>query len=173
MDRIYTQHMLQDGGAQYVETRQDGLQRVVDADHPTLLAWLAAGNIAQVVPYVAPPGPTLAAVKASKTAEIVKEADAFLASMGQEYGEMERTTWPTQSAEAKALVAAANAPAPMIRKMAAQRGMDVVTLAQRIVANEAAWIDIAGYVIGQRQAYQDQLDAITEDTPENVSEIQT
>ncbi len=54
MNRTYTQHMLQDGGTQYVETREEGLQRIVDAAHPTLLAWLAAGNIAQVVPWVAP-----------------------------------------------------------------------------------------------------------------------
>ena len=70
MNRTYTNHIQADGSSQYVETRQDGLQRIVDADHPTLLAWLAAGNIAQVIPYISPPGPTQDEAKAAQKATV-------------------------------------------------------------------------------------------------------
>ncbi len=165
-------HQLEaDGSHTVVETSIDG-QRPVDPQQADYLHWLAAGNIPTVQPYVPLAGPTLEEVKAAKAAEIVLGANAFLAQMGQEYGEMERTTWPTQSVEAKALVAAEDAPAPLVRMMAAQRGMDAVDLAHRIIANEAQWIGIAGYVIGQRQAYQDRLDAaVADDDIEAVQAI--
>ena len=49
MDRTYTKYILQDGGARYRETREDGFQRTVDENHQGLLAWLAAGNETQTV----------------------------------------------------------------------------------------------------------------------------
>ena len=67
MNRIYTKYLLQDGGARYLETREDGLQRMVDAEHTTLKAWLEQGNTPAVVPYVPP---SLESLKADGKARV-------------------------------------------------------------------------------------------------------
>ncbi|GAB6035450.1 hypothetical protein JCM15519_38820 [Fundidesulfovibrio butyratiphilus] len=54
MDRTY-QHLIQMDGTYLVqEVRADGLTRIVAAAHPTYLAWLAAGGVAEEVAYVVP-----------------------------------------------------------------------------------------------------------------------
>jgi hypothetical protein len=93
-------------------------------------------------------------------------ADATLASLAVEYGTLERQTWDQQWQEATALSADPAAQAPLIRAIANARGMAPDVLANRIIANRAAWVAISGHVVGQRLAYQDALEAtsaITDD----------
>jgi len=119
----------------------------------TDLGPVPAGLVAEL-----PPEP-LAALYTAKRAEIRDKADALLQEVGSEYGAMERQTWEQQHAEAKALQADPQADAPLVRAIALARGMDVLELAGRILANADAWKLISGHVVGQRLAYQDALDA--------------
>ncbi|GAB6036119.1 hypothetical protein JCM15519_06780 [Fundidesulfovibrio butyratiphilus] len=80
MDRTY-QHLIQMDGTYIVqEVRADGLTRIVAAAHPTYLAWLAAGGVAEEVAYVAPAGPTLEEAKAARCAEVNALRDAKIAA---------------------------------------------------------------------------------------------
>jgi hypothetical protein len=106
-----------------------------------------------------PPAPTRAELYTAKQAEIRDGAESMLTALATEYAPLERQTWDQQAAEAEALQADADAPAPLVRAIAAARGVPVGELAQRIIANREAWVKISGYVVGQRLAYQDALEA--------------
>jgi hypothetical protein len=108
-------------------------------------------------------------VKRAKQSEITAAHDAFLKSQSAEYSDMERQTWDMQRAEAEALLADAKAPAPLVRSIAAARGMKVITLAKHIQANTAAWAALAGHATGQRLALQDKVTAAK--TAEDVVKI--
>lgn len=105
------------------------------------------------------PPPTVEALRAAKQAQIRDGAEAVLAPLKAEYGPTEIASWDQQYEEANALEANPDAPAPLVRAIAAARGMDAAALAARIRANRAAWVAISGHVVGQRLAYQDALDA--------------
>ena len=113
--------------------------------------------------------PTVEDVKLAKQAEIRDLADGFLLTLAAEYGVMEKLTWDQQAMEADALAMDAGAPAPLVRSIAAARGMDPFELAARIQANRAQWVVLSGCIVGQRLGYQDQLDAAT--TTEQVAAI--
>ena len=136
-----------------------------------LYARATAGAFGDIQPYVAPAPPVVSLVdaKAAKLVSIRNGAESFLQSLALEYGAMEKLTWDQQAAEADALVADPSAPAPLVRSIAAARGMSVLELASRIRANRAQWVVLSGYIVGQRLAYQDQLDAAT--TNEQVAAI--
>lgn len=170
----YDHYWLRADGSIYSSARQTYLT----GDDPQYLAWRAAGGYPTAYPrdehgeesedvlarVLAPYGlltlpPTLATLYSAKQVEIRDAADAFLAPFRAEYGVVEMATWDQQYAEAQALQADAEAAAPLVRSIAAARGMDVAVLAGRIIANRATWMILSGHVIGQRLAYQDQLDA--------------
>jgi hypothetical protein len=110
------------------------------------------------------------ATKALKQKEIVDGANALMESLAAEYGPMERATWDQQYDEAVEYLVDTTVPAPpLLYAIATARGMGVETLAQRIVANRSAWVDLSGAIVGQRLAYQDALDAAT--TVEEVQAI--
>ena len=108
-------------------------------------------------------------LRLSKQSEIKNKADKLLQAMAIEYGAMEKLTWDQQAAEADALAADSNAPAPLVRSIAAARGMSALELATRIQASRAQWVVLSGHIVGQRLAYQDQLDAAQ--TVEQVAAI--
>jgi hypothetical protein len=136
-------------------------------EHATLLAAQARGQIIRpdekgcpvAVTPPAPPAPTRAELYTAKQAEIRDGAEAMLTALAAEYAPLERQTWDQQAAEAEALHTDADAPAPLVRAIAAARGMTVADLAARILANRRAWVAVSGHVVGQRLAYQDALEA--------------
>lgn len=90
MNRTYTKNMLADGSSQYVETREDGHQRIVDKNHQSLVAHVAAGGEVRLVPYVVPPLPDIALLKLDKRAAINAirdeiEFNIFVDSHGHAY----------------------------------------------------------------------------------------
>lgn len=133
-------------------------------DYAEYQEWIAAGNIPQPIDL-----PELSAVKSAKQTEISQEADNTLAVLAREYGLYEKLTWDQQAQEAQLLMADAMADAPLVRSIAEARGMLPVDMAQRILANRAAWLVLSGKVVGQRLKYQDMLDAAT--TVEDVQAI--
>lgn len=106
----------------------------------------------------------------AKQQEITVQANTILEKAQVEYGGMERLTWEQQYAEAQAYQADAEAEVPLLDVIAVNRGMDVASLADRILANKAAWVELAGSIVGQRLAYQDALDGAT--TTEEVHAIE-
>jgi hypothetical protein len=136
-------------------------------EHATLLAAQARGQIIRpdengcpvAVTPAAPPAPTRAELYTAKQTEIRDGAESMLTALAAEYAPLERQTWDQQAAEAEALQADADAPAPLVRAIAVTRGMPVGELAARILANRTAWVAVSGHVVGQRLAYQDALEA--------------
>ena len=126
-----------------------------------LYARAMAGAFGDIQPYVAPAPPVVSLVdaKAAKLVSIRDGAESFLQALAVEYGAMEKLTWDQQAAEADALTADPSAAAPLVRSIAAARGMAVLELATRIRANRAQWVVLSGYIVGQKLAYQDRLDA--------------
>ncbi|MFV0422051.1 hypothetical protein [Oleidesulfovibrio sp.] len=140
---------------------------ISSADHAALMAAQAQGKIIRpdangypvAVTPPPPPAPTRAELYTAKQAEIRDGAETILTRLATEYGALERQTWDQQAAEADALQANPDAPAPLVRAIAAARGMPVADLASRILANRTAWVAVSGHVVGQRLAYQDALEA--------------
>lgn len=142
-ERLPAYHSHPGSGASYVEETVAGVRtRTLDRDH---LVYDVDAHFR--------------AARAAKQAEIIQGADNLLATVGAEYGAMERTGWDQQYAEATAYEADNAADVPMLTAMAAARSVEVAYLAGRIIANRATWIAVYGAVIGTRQAYQDVLDA--------------
>lgn len=182
-------------GAARIQRQEDGWGLI--EDHRGTIYWTAdCGRVeitmlGETVPDNAAPGCPppyavawsgadwvydLEALRTAKQSEIStladkSLADKYLAGLGAPYGAMERATWDQQYAEAQAYQADSQADAPLLTAIATARGMDVATLAARVIANRAAWVAISGAVVGQRLAYQDALDAATSADEINAIEV--
>jgi len=119
-------------------------------------------------PYV-PPVPTLEQTKAAKLSEINKAADATIATLTATYPDRELATFDKQESEARAYVADATASTPLLSALAQARGIPLPDLVGRVLAKADAFTSASGYIIGQRQALEDRLDACT--TMEEVQGI--
>ncbi len=97
---------------------------------------------------------------ASKLAEINAGAGRALAELSAGYPAGEIASWPQQTREAEAIAANPAADAPILTAIAQQRGIGIVELAQRVLAKVAAYGMASGYIIGQRQALEDAIEAV-------------
>lgn len=97
---------------------------------------------------------------ASKLAEINEGAGRALAELSAGYPAGEIASWPQQTREAEAIAANPAANVPILTAIAQQRGIGVVELAQRVLAKVAAYGMASGYIIGQRQALEDAIEAV-------------
>jgi len=151
----------------------------VDAD--AARTWLAGSGLTQIPPspadesgesseaglraalkfYGLEPGglASLSEAKAAKLAQIIERCDAALLPLAVSYSAMERSTWDQQVAEAKALQDDESADAPLLRAIAASRGILATDLAGRVLMNKAGLEIVSGAVLGQKQGYEDRLDA--------------
>lgn len=102
---------------------------------------------------------TLEEAKAAKLAEINAECQRMLESLTPTYPERELTTFDKQESEARAYAADATASTPLLSALAAGRGIELADLAQRVIAKADAFTIASGFIIGQRQALEDRLDA--------------
>ena len=109
---------------------------------------------------IALPEQTLEEARAAKLTEINSACDAILNAAVLTYPETEVLTFDQQTSEAKAYQASGNASdAPLLSALAAGRGIRLDNLVQRVMAKHTAFSALSGYVIGQRQALEDRLDA--------------
>lgn len=113
--------------------------------------------------------PDLATVKQQALDELVNIFEQRAEAISGKYPWFERDTWQDQEAEALAYQADSNAPSPLLTGIATQRGITVSELAQRVIANAAAWRAAAPALCGQRQAASDQIEAA--ETVEQVQQI--
>lgn len=109
-------------------------------------------------PYV-PPVPTFEEAKAAKLSEINKAADKIMAALISTYPDREISTFDKQEAEARAYMADPTAPTPLLSALAKARGLSMDELVKRVIAKADTFAAASGYIIGQRQALEDQLDA--------------
>lgn len=114
--------------------------------------------------------PTLADAKAAKSAEILTGSDAAMDAITSTYSENEKLSWPKQEAEAKALLADPNAPAPLLRGIADTRGIALTVLRDNVLANVEASEALTALILGTQQKYEDAVKAAT--TVEEVQAIE-
>lgn len=118
-------------------------------------------------PYV-PPVPTFKEAKAAKLSEINATADKIIAALVSTYPDREISTFDKQEAEARAYMADPTAPTPLLSALAKARGLSMDELVKRVIAKADAFAVASGYIIGQRQALEDQLD-----TCKTLEEVQS
>ena len=115
------------------------------------------------VTLIPDPEPTpeelLAQAKADKLAEINAACQSTLEALTPTYPERELTTFDKQESEARAYLADPAASTPFLSALAAARGIELADLVQRVIAKADAFTSASGYIIGQRQALEDRLDA--------------
>lgn len=110
--------------------------------------------------------------KSAKLAEINQKAQAFINDLA-EYDKtpaFERDTWSIQRAEAKAWFADNNAATPTLDLIAQMRGVPLDVLRQKAYEKAVAYQQVTAIVAGQRQAYEDKLNAA--ETLEQVQAIE-
>lgn len=112
---------------------------------------------------------TVEELKITKLSEINVKYDAAASSLVATYPQTELLTFDKQEAEARAWLADSSAETPLVDALAEGRGMDKAELVRRIIAKADAFALSTGYLTGQRQRYEDLLDAAT--TAEEVEAI--
>ena len=73
--------------------------------------------------------------------------------------EEEIRTWNDQLREAKEYKANPKATTPLLTQIAAQRSMDIKTLADKVISKNTEYLDKAGQLIGYRQNLEKQIEA--------------
>lgn len=103
----------------------------------------------------------LKSLKTRKLAEINDAYQQAIATLTPTYPDDERLTFDKQEQEARAWLADNSAPTPFIDALAAGRQMGKAELVSRIIAKADAFALASGSLTGQRQRYEDTLDAAT------------
>ena len=112
---------------------------------------------------------TLEEAKAAKLAEINSACDSILNAATATYPASEILTFDQQTKEAEAYQADDTASVPLLSALAVSRSISLPELVQRVLAKHEAFSILSGFVIGQRQALEDRLDAC--ETTEEVNAI--
>lgn len=115
----------------------------------------AAAEAARLAEYNKPEN-----ARARKYAEINNGCQAALASLTATYPDRELLTFERQEREARALLAGDVADVSHITAIAQGRGISVKDLAQKVVGKAEAFALASGALIGQRQKYEDRLEAL-------------
>lgn len=131
--------------------------------------WDAAGNTAYIEGDKIVIGAPLDMLKANKLNEINALYQQAIATLTPTYPDDERLTFDKQEQEARAWLADNTTPTPFIDALAAGRQMEKAELVSRIIAKADAFALASGSLTGQRQRYEDLLDAA--ETAEEVEAI--
>lgn len=122
-----------------------------------------------VLKFTPPNPPGLPELKAAKLSEVNSAYQQAIATLTPGYPDDERLTFDKQEAEARAWLADNSAFTPFVDALAAGRKMDKAELVSRIIAKADAFAVASGLLTGQRQRYEDLLDAAS--TAEAVEAI--
>ena len=101
----------------------------------------------------------LAQVKKEQIAQVLAASDAAMAAPSSRYSEHEKLSWPKQEQEAKALQAAPEAPAPLLRGIAATRGITLEALQAKVLANVGDSEIATALILGTQQKHEDEIAA--------------
>lgn len=108
-------------------------------------------------------------LKIEKLSEINALYQQAIATLTPTYPNDERLTFDKQEQEARGWLADNSFPTPFVDALAAGRQMDKAELVSRIIAKADAFAIASGSLTGQRQRYEDLLDAA--ETAEEVEAI--
>lgn len=108
-------------------------------------------------------------LKVNKLSEINSAYNAATTTLVSTYPSTEVLTFDKQEQEAQAWQSDSSVSTPLIDALALGRGIDKAELVQRIIAKAEAFAVATGYLTGQRQKYEDQLEAAT--TAEEIEAI--
>lgn len=108
-------------------------------------------------------------VKVRKLGEINSAYEQAIATLTPTYPDDERLTFDKQEQEARAWLADNSTSTPFVDALASGRQMDKAELVSRIIAKADAFAIASGSLTGQRQRYEDLLDAA--ETAEEVEAI--
>jgi hypothetical protein len=101
-------------------------------------------------------------MKSEKLNTLTSTAQNFIDSVvGIQYPDFEKLTFETQKSEALTWSADNSAPTPNVDVLALNRGVDRTVLLQKILIKTTQFEQISMAIAGQRQAYEDQIDATT------------
>ena len=106
----------------------------------------------ETINILMPPG--LEEARAAKLLEIIAGANAMSAAIKAKYSQPEIDSWQQQEAEARALLADADAPGQLVRKLAANAGVTPLEFAGRIIGNAEAAAAATEAIILQQQAME-------------------
>ena len=119
------------------------------------------------------PAPTpedlLARAKARKLREINDACDAALGALTSTYPAHELDTFSKQESEARYWLSDTTVETPFLDALAAARGLEKEELVRRVLAKAELFAVTSGFLIGQRQRYEDQLALIQ--TVDEVEDI--
>lgn len=103
----------------------------------------------------------LAIAKKAKLCTINKQAQKFIDDVAKidSTPNFERETWQEQEAEAKAWKKNSQASTPVLELIARTRGVDLNQLREKAYQKALAYRKITALIAGQRQRYEDVLDA--------------
>lgn len=107
--------------------------------------------------------------KNRKIDEILAASDVAAQAIKAGYSTIEQESWSKQEAEAKALLVDELASAPLLRGIAQNRGLDLLVLRDKVLANVALAEVATSIILGKQQALEDQVKAAT--TVEEVQSI--
>ena len=88
---------------------------------------------------------------------INRQTQAYMDSLTEDYPEFEKATWELQRQEAQAYSNDSAALTPTIDTIALNRGVDRITLINKILTNTNNWSVLAASIAGQRQSLLDQV----------------
>lgn len=135
----------------------DVAKAFLPAPDDVAVGWTCADGV-----FAPPPEPTpevkLALAKVTKLQEINMGCQVALAALTPTYPERELLTFDKQEAEARAYQENSGANVPLLKALAAARGITVDDLAARVLAKSEAFAVASGALIGQRQRMEDLLD---------------
>lgn len=97
--------------------------------------------------------------KQKKILKLEEEVNFLIAKLDSGYPEFERETFATQLAEAKALIENPETEVRVLANIAANRNMDVLELAKKVVEKSNNYALILGKIIGKRKFLIDVIDA--------------
>lgn len=115
------------------------------------------------------PSKSLKDTKDEKLVEINALYQQAIATLTPTYPDDERLTFDKQEQEARSWLADNSTSTPFIDALASGRQMDKAELVNRIIAKADAFALASGLLTGQRQRYEDLLDAA--ETAEDVAAI--
>lgn len=123
-----------------------------------LTGWNAEGRLVKQNPPEAQ-ALSLEEARAAKLREILEGANQAYHQVTACYSIPEERSWEKQKAEAEALLADENAPAPIVRPLAENRNIPVLMFARRILDNAARAEALSLTIIMRQQSYEDALAA--------------
>lgn len=110
-----------------------------------------------VEPVPVPEPELIEDVRKRMLADVNLRCEILLGALKVDYPAGEVLSWDQQVIEARALDVSPTAVTPLLSAIAAQRGIDVATLAVRVLEKATAYAVASGSIIGARQKLEDAI----------------